>query len=163
MGAGRPSEYRPEFVDRAKEMCERGATDAQLADEFGVTVTTIYNWRNKFPDFLDAIKTNKAIADERVERSLYERATGYSRESVKIFCNKDGEVSQVPFIEHVAPDPTSMIFWLKNRKPQEWRDKVQTEISGRVAIGEVADPKDLTDEQLRDEILARRRNTDSNA
>ena len=76
------------------------------------------------------------IADEIVERSLYERATGYSHESVKIFCNKDGDVVQVPFIEHVAPDPTSMIFWLKNRKPADWREKSEVEIPGLATLAD---------------------------
>jgi hypothetical protein len=76
-----------------------------------------------FPDFLAAIKTPKEIADKRVERSLYERATGYTYESVKIFCNtKTGEVTQVPYTEHFPPDPTAMIFWLKNRDKEHWRD-----------------------------------------
>ena len=104
-------------------MCINGATDAELAHEFDVSVQTLYNWRAKYPQFLEALKIPKAIADERVERSLFERATGYTRESVKIFCGKDGQVTEAPFLEHVPPDPTAMIFWLKNRKPAEWRDK----------------------------------------
>ena len=113
-------------------MCAQGATDAELADEFKVSVKTLYNWRAKFPEFLQALKIPKEIADSRVERSLFERATGYSRESVKIFCGKDGEVTQVPFIEHVPPDTTAMIFWLKNRKRDEWRDKTDVEHSGEI-------------------------------
>jgi len=120
---GRPSEYKPEFATRAEEMCAAGATDAELADEFGVTVRTIYSWRIRYPEFLHAIKTNKPLADDRVERSLFERATGYERDAVKIFLAKDGTPVTVTFREHVPPDPTSMIFWLKNRKPTEWRDK----------------------------------------
>ena len=130
MAGGRPTDYRPEYVEQVKELAANGATIMQIAESFGVTKPTIYAWRNKFPDFLAALNVNKAIADEIVERSLYERATGYSHESVKIFCNKDGEVVQVPFIEHVAPDPTSMIFWLKNRKPKDWREKSEVEIPG---------------------------------
>jgi nitrogen fixation protein len=130
MPAGRPTNYRTEYVERAKELCEAGATDANLADEFGVSITTIKNWRVQFPEFLTASKLPKAVADERVERSLYERATGYSHDSVKIFCDaKTGEVTQVPFIEHVPPDSTAMIFWLKNRKPAEWRDRAELDVN----------------------------------
>jgi hypothetical protein len=138
MPAGRPSEYRPEYIERTKEMCLQGATDIQLADEFGVSVQTLYNWRNKYPEFLDALKINKAVADEVVERSLYERATGYERDSVKIFCSKDGTVTEVPFREYVPPDTTAAIFWLKNRKSGEWRDRTERELSGSLAVEYVA-------------------------
>jgi hypothetical protein len=131
MPAGRPTDYRPEFAEQAKILCEAGATDADLADEFGVTVQTLRNWRRNHPAFFAAIKLNKPIADAEVERSLYERATGYTRESVKIFCGKDGEVTQVKFLEHVPPDPTAMIFWLKNRQPDIWRDRRETEVTGK--------------------------------
>jgi transposase-like protein len=127
---GRPTEYRTEYIARAKEMCAGGATDMELADEFDVSIQTLYNWRAKYPEFLEAIKTNKPIADERVERSLFERATGYERDSVKIFCDKDGRVTEVPFREYVPPDSTAMIFWLKNRKPKEWRDKAELNLTG---------------------------------
>jgi hypothetical protein len=66
-----------------------------------------------------------------VERSLYSRAVGYSFNSEKIFCNKDGEVTRVPIIEHGPPDVTAQIFWLKNRKPTEWRDVQQMEHCAR--------------------------------
>lgn len=133
---GRPTDYKPQYTDRAKERCLAGATDADLAEEFEVSVTTIKNWKAKHPEFLAALKLPKEIADERVERSLYERATGYSYNAVKIFCNKDGEVTKVEYVEHVPPDPTAMIFWLKNRKPKEWRDKQEVEHSGGISIAE---------------------------
>ena len=68
--AGRPTEYRTEYLQRAKEMCLAGATDFDLADEFDVSVTTIKNWKAKYPEFLAALKLPKSIADDRVERSL---------------------------------------------------------------------------------------------
>jgi hypothetical protein len=63
-----------------------------------------------------------ADADDRVERSLYNRAIGYSYDAVKIFCSRDGEIIEAPYVEHVPPDVTACIFWLKNRRPQDWRD-----------------------------------------
>jgi hypothetical protein len=67
------------------------------------------------------------VADARVERSLYSRAVGYSFNSEKVFCNKEGEVTRVPIVEHVPPDVTACIFWLKNRDPAHWRDAWQFE------------------------------------
>ena len=113
-------------------MCAAGATDLELAQEFGVTVQSIRNWRLRYPDFFAALKLSKPIADERVERSLYERATGYSFEAVKQqFDAKSGEWKEITYIEHVPPDSTAMIFWLKNRKPREWRDKTEIEVTDK--------------------------------
>ena len=72
-------------------------------------------------------KAGKAEADVRVERSLYQRAVGYSYDAVKIFCDKNGKVTRVPYREHVPPDFTAHIFWLKNRDPAHWRDAWQME------------------------------------
>jgi hypothetical protein len=74
-----------------------------------------------------SLKAGKEEADSRVEQSLYQRAVGYSFESEKVFCNKDGEVTRVPIVEHVPPDVTACIFWLKNRDPAHWRDAWQLE------------------------------------
>lgn len=130
MPAGRPTEYDPSYPEVATKLCKLGAKDVELADFFGVSVTTITNWKTAHPEFLAAVKTAKAEADTRVERSLYERATGYSYDAVKILTvslgnNQGAEVQQVPYREHVPPDPTSMIFWLKNRQPKKWRDKIE--------------------------------------
>ena len=72
-----------------------------------------------------AARIGKAEADDRVERSLYNRAVGYTFVSVKVFCSKDGVITKVPIKEHVPPDVTAQIFWLKNRKPADWRDVEQ--------------------------------------
>jgi hypothetical protein len=85
------------------------------------------NWKAQHPDFLGSLKAGKEEADARVERSLYSRAVGYSFDSEKIFCNKDGEVTRVPYVVHVPPDVTAQICWLKNRNPAKWRDAWQLE------------------------------------
>lgn len=130
MAMGRPSEYDPAYVTKVLEMAERGATDVEIADYFDVSVRTLYRWKAEHEDFRQALKIAKDVADERVERSLYQRALGFECEAVKIFCSKDGEVTKVPYREIVAPDTTACIFWLKNRKREEWRDKVETEVTG---------------------------------
>lgn len=129
--AGRPSEYKPEYVTQVLEMAERGATDVEIADSFEVSVRTLYRWKAEHEDFRQSLKIAKDVADERVERSLYQRALGFEHDSVKIFVNKEGSVTQVPYREIVAPDTTACIFWLKNRKREEWRDKVEAEVTGK--------------------------------
>jgi hypothetical protein len=123
MAGGRPSEYDPSYVIKVLEMAERGATDVEIADSFDVSVRTLYRWKAEHEDFRQALKIAKDVADERVERSLYQRALGFEHDTVKIFCNKDGEVTQVKYREKVAPDTVACIFWLKNRKRKEWQDK----------------------------------------
>ena len=115
---GRPSSYKPEYAKMARHLCKLGATDADLAEAFGVSVVTIDNWKIKYPEFLGSLKASKEEADNRVERSLYARATGYSYDAVKIFHTKDGKIIKVPYTEHVPPDVTAQIYWLKNRRPR---------------------------------------------
>lgn len=123
MAGGRPSSFRPEYAEQAAKLAKLGATDIQIADFFEVSEQTINAWKNSFPEFLESLKAGKDEADQRVERSLYRRALGFEHEAVKIFCNKDGEVTEVPYREIVPPDTTACIFWLKNRKRTEWRDR----------------------------------------
>lgn len=114
-------------------MCANGATDIEVADELDVTVRTIYAWRSKYPEFLQAIKTCKEIADERVERSLYHRAVGYEQVAVKIFMPAGAEEPvYAPYREAIPPESSAAMMWLKNRKPNEWRDKRDVEVSGSI-------------------------------
>lgn len=133
-GRGRPSGYDPAYVEQARIECERGATDQELADSFGVDVRTIYRWKLDYPDFCQAIKVGKEHPDTRVERSLYERANGFEwveQEAIKVKTGKDTEEVQIVEVtRRVPPDSTAMIFWLKNRKPAEWRDRVERQLSG---------------------------------
>lgn len=142
---GRPSSYKPEHVEQAKALAKLGATDAEMAEFFGVAISTLSLWKVKHEEFSDALKIGKDLADKRVEDSLYQRAMGYSHEDVDIRVI-DGQVVQTPIIKHYPPDSTSMIFWLKNRKPKDWRDKQDVEHSGQVTY------KNLSDDELEHKI-----------
>ena len=133
---GRKTAYDPKYDRIASRFALLGATDVQLADALGVTVTTLTNWKKAHPSFLAALKSGKDQADAKVVASLYERATGYSHKAVKIFASEKMGVVEVPYVERYAPDATSMIFWLKNRRPAEWRDKHEVEHSGEVSIAD---------------------------
>lgn len=133
MPAGRPSKYKPEFAAQAAKLCQLGATDAQIADFFEVAISTIALWKVKYKEFSDAIKVPKEEADERVEQSLYRRALGYEHDEVDIRV-VGGEIVETPIRKHYPPDSTAMIFWLKNRKPGEWRDKTDVEHSGDLIV-----------------------------
>lgn len=135
MPAGRPTKYRPDYAKQAEKLCKLGATDADLADFFEVNTTTIWRWQSAHEEFCNALKAAKAEADERVERSLYQRALGFEMDSVKIFMPSGAEEPvYAPYREKIAPDTTAAIFWLKNRRPDQWRDKREHEHSGDVNV-----------------------------
>lgn len=136
MPAGRPSSYKNKFAEQARKICALGATDQEIADVFNVEVRTIYRWKHEHEEFCQSLKAGKDIADERVERSLYQRAIGYEQEEVKIFMPAQAEEPvYAPFRAKVAADTTAAIFWLKNRRKEEWRDKTEVEHS---ASGDLA-------------------------
>lgn len=131
MTAGRPAEYRDEYAGQAAKLCNLGATDDELADFFEVHRSTIYRWKHDHPEFCDAVKVGKAVADERVIRSLYQKATGYNvteQQAVKVKLEQFREGVEVVEVEkHMPADTTAAIFWVKNRRPEEWRDKTIVE------------------------------------
>lgn len=134
MSIGRPTSYKPEFATQAEKLCHLGATDQELADFFEVSVRTIYRWKADHVEFCQALKAGKSMADDRVERSLFQRAVGYEQDDVKIFMPAGAEQPvYAPFRAKIAPDTTAAIFWLKNRRRAEWRDKHDIEHSGKVA------------------------------
>jgi len=82
-------------------------------------------WKKEHPQFSESLNKGKEEPDDQVERSLFERATGYvNKDAVKIFMPANAEEPvYAPYEEHVAPDVTAQIFWLKNRRPDRWRDR----------------------------------------
>lgn len=130
--AGRPSSYLPEYATQAEKLCLLGATDVEIADFFEIAVSTFYKWKHEHSEFSEAIKGGKEVADDRVERSLFHKAVGYKFDAVKIFMPANAVAPvYAPYREHVPPDTTAMIFWLKNRRPEAWRDKREHEHSGK--------------------------------
>lgn len=147
---GRPTLYKEEYNQITYVLCLRGATDAELADTFGVNVDTIYEWVDTHEEFSESRKKGKAYADAIIANSLYERAKGCTvkrQTAIKLTTkspvkNAAGEptrimkstekIQVVTLEEELPPDTTAMIFWLKNRQPKEWRDKTDIEHSGNV-------------------------------
>lgn len=136
MPAGQPTLYNPEYVEKVAGLCLAGATDSEIADEIGVSVSTLYNWRAKYPEFLAAIRYGKEHADDRVERSLYHRAVGFEYPAVKISFDKEGNPLFAQYREYYPPDAVAAGKWLNNRRPGEWRDKSEVEILGLSALAD---------------------------
>ena len=127
---GRPTSFKPEYVAQAEKLCALGATDLEIADFFEVDVRTIHRWKSEHDNFCHALKMGKEIADERVTRSLFARANGYEHDEVDIRV-VNGEIVQTPIRKFYPPDTTAAIFWLKNRRPAEWRETKAVELTGK--------------------------------
>lgn len=135
----RPTKFKPEFTAQAEKLCRLGATDIEIADFLEIDVRTLYRWKGENEAFCQALKAGKEVADERVERALFSRANGYEHDEVDIRV-VSGAVVQTPIRKFYPPDTTAAIFWLKNRRPDLWRDKQEVQHSGGVTL--VASPLD---------------------
>jgi hypothetical protein len=152
----------PDGLTRLEAYARDGLTDELIAGKMGITPSTYYEWKKKFPEISESLKRGKEIVDVGVENKLLKRANGYEYEEVTkelvILKNEYGEVvkdANGAVIKELAitkivkkeviPDTTAQIFWLKNRKAAEWRDKTDVEISGTLN-----NPyKELTEDELR--------------
>lgn len=105
------------------QLYEQGCTDIQVAKELGVSEKTIYNWRNKYVTDLQAIYNAKRNVDQMVEAALLRSALGYSHPEEKIFC-AFGEVTRVKTVKHYPPDVRAAQYWLNNRNPDRWKNRV---------------------------------------
>lgn len=128
----------PDGLLRIEGWARDGLTEEQIAKNMGVSRSTLSDYKVKYPDILRAIKNSKEVADREVENALFNKATGYTvklKKPMKVrhveydeqTGRKIAEYERIEYIEeevHVPADTTAQIFWLKNRKPNEWRDKV---------------------------------------
>lgn len=140
--ARKKDRYDEAYAEQAEKLCLLlGATDNDLALFFGVSMRTITRWRTAHPNFAKAVKRGKLVADSKVAESLYRMATGFfSVKKQKVFGDaKSGGHFVVDYEEEQLPNVAAGIFWLKNRQPEQWRDRPKTE---------VGDLESMTDEQL---------------
>jgi len=131
----------PEGLIKVQGWARDGLLETQIAAKMGISVATLNNYKNEHVEFLEAIKSGKDIPDRKVENSLLKRALGYEYvETTREPCrDEDGVVSMKVTKEvtkQVVADTTAQIFWLKNRKPEAWRDKRDIELSGKVNLSD---------------------------
>ena len=100
-----------------------GLTDEQIAKNIGINRTTLYDWKKKEVNIADALKKGKEVIDFEVENALLKRALGYEYEEETY----ENGILTKKVKKQVPPDTTAQIFWLKNRKPNTWKDKVETD------------------------------------
>ncbi|NTW34547.1 MAG: transposase [Syntrophobacteraceae bacterium] len=130
------SKYTEDFPQLVEMYLRQGMTEAQAAQRLGVSKSTFEQYKVQYSDFLDAIKKGKAPVDYEVENALLKRALGYTfTETKEVKERHDGGLEVVKerteTTKEVAPDVTAQIFWLKNRRPDRWRDSKAMEVTGK--------------------------------
>lgn len=135
----------PDGLLRLEAYARDGLTDEQIAHNMGINPATLYEWKKKYHEISEALKKGKEVVDIQVENALLKRALGYSYEEVKIESGDDGK-KITKTIKEVIPDTTAQIFWLKNRRPDRWRDKQAIEHSGAVDVRKVYN--EMSEEEL---------------
>lgn len=131
----------PEGLLKIQGWARDGLSDKQIAHNIGITQTTLYEWQKRFPELSEALKKGKEVVDREVENALLKRAMGYEYDEItqEPVTDKDTGITEMRVTKRVTkqivPDVTAQIFWLKNRKPDEFRDKRDVELSGHVDLG----------------------------
>ena len=120
----------------------RSLTDADIAKNIGITQKTLIEWKKKHPKIEAALKVGRDVVDTQVENALLKRALGY--EVTEYIVDESGKKKAVK--KQIAPDVTAIIFWLKNRRPREWRDKRDVAVEGALKTNPF---EKLTTEELR--------------
>ena len=113
----------PEGLLKIEGWARDGLTDEQIAKNIGISRSTLNVWKDRYSDISDALKKGKDIIDRQVENALLKRALGYEYEEVKEKFEYGVITERTVTKKEVVPDTTAQIFWLKNRKPDKWRDK----------------------------------------
>lgn len=128
MAAGKYQQWiEPDGLLKLEAWARDGLNDEQIAKNMGIAVRTLYEYKDKYPQIMHAIKRGKEVIDIEVENSLLKRAMGYEYEETKTVIEQDADGNKKTKVEkvkkQVLPDVTAQIFWLKNRKSSKWRDK----------------------------------------
>lgn len=134
MAEGKYQEWlEPEGLLKLEAWARDGLTNEQIASNIGIATKTLYEWKNKYGEICEALKRGKEVVDIQVENALLKRALGYSYTETTKELKYNPETEQQELVttkvitKEVVPDTTAQIFWLKNRKPNEWRDKQKDE------------------------------------
>jgi hypothetical protein len=135
------TKYRPEMCAQARKLFTKGWIDVEVAEFLEVHVETLRLWRAQYSEFAEACKLGKAVVDDRVEEALVKRALGYELPSEKVHFDKDGNVSRAKVIEHIPPDPKAAMNWLKNRRPDKWKDRREVTGADGAPLHPVGQPR----------------------
>lgn len=129
------SKYNPDYhIDWAWSLAIKGATNEEIAEAFGISTRTFIRWRKMYPELDKATLNGKDAADAKVEKSLYQRALGYTVTDVEktVDTDQDGNIKPVRvknITRHILPDTMAMMYWLNNRQRANWSQKQEVSLS----------------------------------
>jgi transposase-like protein len=104
-----------------------GLIDKQIAENLGVSYSTLKNWKREYPQFKEALSKGKEVVDRHVENALLKRALGFYYEEDAM--SAKGDVKKVR--KYQIPDTRAAMYWLNNRLPEKYRDKQHLEHTGK--------------------------------
>lgn len=145
MAKGKYQEWlTPDNLLRLSAWARDGLTDEDIAKKININVSTLYEWKNKYPEINEALKNGKEIADIAVENALYKRAVGYTyieqtKELQTVIDPDTGEKTQKLVVtkevtKEVMPDTTAQIYWLSNRQNAKWRRNPDADVDNKEPI-----------------------------
>lgn len=143
MAKGKYQEWlEPEGLLKIEGWARDGLTDEQIAHNMCISPSTLYEWKNAYSEFSESLKRGKEVVDRQVENALLKRALGYEYEEVSEKYELGILTERKVTKKQVVPDTTAQIFWLKNRKPSDWRDKPEgeTEQGGITIVNNIPRP-----------------------
>lgn len=120
----------PEGLETLRGLARRGLSDEDIAKAINVNRSTIYAWKKSYPEISNALKEGKLVADLAVESALFKKATGFIVTDTKTTSFLDKETGELVegksevTTKHILPDTLAIMFWLKNRRPDLWKDKI---------------------------------------
>jgi transposase len=148
---GRPSEYRPEMCEDVQKWTQEGIVNHEIAARLGITETTLYDWKNKYPEFSESFQKGENYRHRNVINALYKRCIGYeytevTKEPVVVTKQVEGQsekllvdkkmVTTKKVKKQMAPDVNAIEFYLTNKLPDEFKHKseVNNKISGNLTM-----------------------------
>lgn len=117
----------PEGLLKIEGWARDGLIESEIAHNMGISVKTLYNWKERHLPILQALKNGKEVTDLKVENALLKRALGYDYEETTEEDSEEHGWKTKRVTKHVPGDTTAQIFWLKNRRPDKWRDRPEVQ------------------------------------
>lgn len=128
---GRPPRYNKNYHPMLVEYMARcGLTDKEMFVNIGIVESTFYKWKHDHPEFSESLAKGKEGPDDLVEAAFYQRCLGYEHDAIHI-SNYKGKVTKTKIVKKYPPDTAAIKFWLTNRRPEQWREKITNELVGK--------------------------------